>query len=252
MVIMKREKQAEQIQQNKSLKQKKRTKKIVIIVLAVVFALVLIGFAWYYFQLHRSANSEKREVMSPYYLYLVDQNGTDSLNLTIGNLHPGETKQIVFGVTNKAPDGESEVAYPISKDSNFHYEMELAYTQNLPLNYQVYELQKTESGTFQKTLLTQKAGSEEISNKKNEEMYGENAEDIVNYGKYQIYDKDGGGTALSLTTKINQGNVDFDLDYFMVELTWQEGIQFSDYLKETDLVYIIVNAMQLEPEESTQ
>lgn len=248
---MKQEKQAEQIQQNKCLKQKKRTKKIVIIVLAVVFALVLIGFAWYYFQLHRSANSEKREVMSPYYLYLVDQNGTDSLNLTIGNLHPGETKQIIVGVSNKAPDGESEVAYPISKDSNFHYEMELAYTQNLPLDYRVYELQKTESGDFQKTLLTQKAESEEISNKNNEEMYGEHAEDIVNCGKYQIYDKDAGGTALSLTTKVNQGNVDFDLDYYMIELKWQDGIQFSDYLQETDLVYIIVNAMQLEPEEST-
>ena len=189
--------------------------------------------------------------MSPYYLYLVDQNGTDSLNLTIGNLHPGETKQIVIGVSNKAPDGESEVEYPISKDSNFHYEMELAYTQNLPLDYRVYELQTTESGTFQKTLLTQKAESEEISNKKNEEMYGENAESIVNCGKYQIYDKDAGGTALSLTTKVNQGNVDFDLDYYMIELKWQDGIQFSDYLKETDLVYIIVNAMQLEPEEST-
>lgn len=246
-------KQEKEIQKDKSQRQKKRTKRVVIIVLAVVFVLVLFGFAWYYFQFHRSVKSENREVMSPYYLYLVDKNGTDSLNLTIGNLHPGETKEIVIGVSNKAPNGESEAAYPISKDSSFHYEMELAYTQNLPLEYKVYELQKTESGDFQKksaNQLTQKEGSEEISKKKNEEMYGENAENIVNYVKYQIYDKDAEGTDLSLTAKVNQGNVDFDLDYYMIELKWQEGIQFSDYLKETDLVYIIVNAMQLEPEES--
>ena len=253
---------------------KKISKKLVATAIVEVCILMMMSFAWYYYQSHRKVVSEEREVMAPYYLYLVDETGEDFFSLTVGNLHPGEVKQIILGVTNKKPNNDGGISYNVGKDSIFDYELELAYTQNLPLEYKVYELQKQETetndsitikgidsegnekviGIFNKTLLNQKAGANEISLKNNQEMYGsDNVESTVNLGQYDIYDTGAGGTSLNLETKVNSGGeVTFDLDYYLIELEWKDGIDFSDYLKETDLVYVIVKAMQLEPEEVAQ
>ena len=255
---------------------KKISKKLVATAIVEVCILMMMSFAWYYYQSHRKVISEEREVMAPYYLYLVDETGEDFFSLTVGNLHPGEVKQIILGVTNKKPNNDGGISYNVGKDSIFDYELELAYTQNLPLEYKVYELQKQENGEatndsitiegidsegnekvigiFNKTLLNQKAGANEISLKNNQEMYGsDNVESTVNLGQYDIYDTGAGGTSLNLETKVNSGGeVTFDLDYYLIELEWKDGIDFSDYLKETDLVYVIVKAMQLEPEEVAQ
>ncbi|MDD6069478.1 MAG: hypothetical protein PUC12_01505 [Clostridiales bacterium] len=249
-------------------RKKKIRKRLIAAAVVEVCILMMMSYAWYYYLSHRKVYSGERDVMSPYYLYLVEPNGTDALNLTVGNLHPGETKQIIVGVCNKEPGGES-TSYEIGKDSKFNYEFELAYTQNLPVNYIVYELTETQEDAagnitvewsdgnqtiqkqFTKTALTPKGDSESISKKNNEEMYGEKVSTTVNQGKYDIYDKAANGNAFDLTTTVaTDGTVGFDLDYYMIEINWQDGINFSDYLKETDLVYVIVKAMQLEPEEA--
>lgn len=236
--------------ENQSQKvKKKRSKKLLIVIMVGVCLLLMIGFAWYYYLSHRQVMSEQREVMPPYYLYLVDEKGTDQLQLTIGNLHPGETKQVVFGVSNKNPEGGSGDSYTISKNSKFNYELELAYTQNLPVTYKVYALTKAEgSGNDTKKALTAVSKSSELTNKNNNKMYGDKVGDTVNLGKYDLYNKTSGAD-FDLATKVENGVVTFDLDYYMIEITWKDDIRFSDYLKETDLVYVIVNAMQLEPEE---
>ena len=94
---------------------------IVAMTLVMVLILALVTYAWFTLLQKRKINSEERDVMTPYYLYLVDKNGTGSLNLTVGNLHPGETKQIVIGVTNQKPGDAGGTDYKIAKDSSFQY-----------------------------------------------------------------------------------------------------------------------------------
>lgn len=245
---------------------------IVALALVMVLILALVTYAWYTLLLTRRVNSKERDVMQPYYLYLVEPNGTDSLRLSVGNLHPGETKQIMIGVTNQKPNNEGGVSYQIGKNSSFHYDLELAYTSNLPLNFQVYALTETDQASgestytakwtdqskqsvtknYEKTLLTKNGdSSKQLTDKNNSEMYGaDNVEQTVNQATYDVYDKNG-DTDFQLSTKIDEnGDVTFDLNYYLIELSWQNDISFPDYLKETDLMYVMVNAMQLEPQES--
>lgn len=255
-----------------SNKIEKSRKKIVAITVLIVFNLLLLSFAWYYYQTHFNFKTEEREVMPPYCLYLVEPNGTDKLQLTIGNLHPGETKQVVVGVSNDAPQ-ESTGSMSISRNSRFNYELELAYTKNLPVNYKVYALEKVENANpesaqgsnivvvefetndnqvveqvFKGTLLNKNDNaSSELTYKNNEEMY--NQVSVVNMGQYDVYDNTN-NIGFELTTSTDEaGTVTFDLDYYMIEIEWQNDISFADYLKETDLIYVMVKALQLEPEE---
>lgn len=245
---------------------------IVAMALVMILILVAVTYTWYTLLQNRMANSEERDVMTPYYLYLVDKNGTDSLKLSVGNLHPGETKQIMIGVTNQKPNNEGGVSYQIGKNSSFHYDLELAYTSNLPLNFTVYALTENDEASgesaytatwtdkdshsvtkkFQKSLLNRNDGtSTTLTEKNNKEMYGEDKVDqTVNTATYDVYDKNGEADFQLKTTVGEDGKVSFDLNYYLIELSWQNDISFPDYLKETDLMYVMVNAMQLEPQES--
>lgn len=245
---------------------------IVALALVMVMILALVTYAWYTLLLTRRVNSKERDVMQPYYLYLVEPNGTDSLRLSVGNLHPGETKQIMIGVTNQKPNNEGGVSYQIGKNSSFHYDMELAYTSNLPLNFKVFSLTENNEASedlayiatwkdkdnqsvskkFEKTPLTKnEVSSNNLTEKNNKEMYGEDkVEQTVNTAIYDVYDKNGDADFQLTTTVGEDGKVSFDLNYYLIELSWKDGISFPDYLKETDLMYVMVNAMQLEPQES--
>ena len=242
---------------------------LVLVAVIEVFILIVMSYAWYYYQAHRRIYSEYRDVMPPYCLYLVEPDGTSSLNLTVGNLHPGETKQIIVGVSNKPPGDSGDDNFKISRDSGFNYEFELAYTKNLPVSYKVYELHKTDTEgantvrakwldsdnrtvtqLFDRTALARnEAASAALTDKNNTEMYGaDNITATVNLGQYDVYDKTS-GASFDLTTVVNGAEVEFDLDYYMIEIEWQEDITFSDFLKETDLVYVNVKALQMEPKE---
>ena len=92
--------------------------------------LVLTGtMAWYVLDAIREVDSKDTEVMTPYLLYLLNPTDEESLALTVGNLHPGETKQAVICVSSQRPEDIGIMT--ISKDSEFSYELELAYTENL-------------------------------------------------------------------------------------------------------------------------
>jgi hypothetical protein len=41
----------------------------------------------------------------------------------------------------------------------------------------------------------------------------------------------------------------YEYDYYLIEIKWQDINNFDDYKKETDLVYVVVNAKQPRPVE---
>lgn len=248
----------------------------ILAVMLCVLGFSMVSFAWYYRKTHKEAETEGREVMVPYYLYLLDDSESTSFQLAVGHLHPSETKSVIVGVSNKAV-GQSGVTYPVGRSSEFDYELELAYTPNLPMDYKIYELMETdapetqgdpsvieienENGVIrylkpvasdgQVNPLEISDDSDLVTRNNNEEMYGVGAEPstVVNYIQYDVYRQDAVGASLSLSTKSRDDSTDYDLDYYLIELKWQDGIVFDNYLKETDLVYVIVKALQPEPKE---
>ena len=266
---------------NKTAKQRKkklnRKQFLVLVIMLSVMLIMLISFAWYYFKVDKEVDSEEADVMAPYYLYMLDGEG-NSLSLSIGSLHPGETKQVVIGVSNKPASGDAD--YLVGKNSSFDYKMALAYTQNLPITYKVYELLKTENADPEFTvkepsgevvelekneMSKDEEKSNELTEENNTEMYQDEAEvkagksvnEIVNYVQYDLYPYDSGSagdsdeskTTLSLKTVVdNNGTTSYEMDYYLIEMEWKDEIEFSNFIKETDLIYVIVDAVQPEPE----
>ena len=73
-------------------------------------------------------------------------------------------------------------------------------------------------------------------------------EGVFNTGKYILYQYDSQNVAMGLEYKYDDdGNAQYEFDYYLVEISWQADVTFNDYTKETDLVYVVVNAKQPEP-----
>ena len=234
-------------------------KALIINILLVVAMAMMVTGAWYVINSGRKVESEKTDVMTPYFLYLLNPDDEKSLSVSIGNIHPGEVKQIVIAVSSKNED--IDLSYDIAKDSDFEYQLELAYTENLPIDYRVYELEKDDAGDvtvddnygnsimkFSKlsdTALT----SVDVSEARWEDMYGSDREGIVNLGRYELFEKGSNGSAMQLLSIVeDNGDVIYDMDYYLIEIVWDSD-DFSAYSKETDLVYIIVKALQPRPTE---
>lgn len=273
----------------KPVRGKIERRKVLLVTSLLLVVIMLAGtLAWYVLNAIREIDSKDTEVMTPYLLYLLDPLDEESLVLTVGNLHPGETKQVVLCVSSKRP--EDIGIMEISKDSEFSYELELAYTQNLAVDYHVYELELVQDGQGEgrsdpasnssgDIILVQDAEGEnakkfrkasdgtmlkkavpDVSLDRQKEMYGEEESSragIVNLGQYDLYKKDAGNEDLKLNTKVSveNGEIQYDKDYYLVEIKWKEqdgkgnAILFDHYRKETDLVYVIVKAIQPRPEE---
>ena len=261
-----------------------RRKAWLMLCLSCVILMLTGTMAWYVLDAIREVDSKDTEVMTPYLLYLLNPTDEESLALTVGNLHPGETKQAVICVSSQRPEDIGIMT--ISKDSEFSYELELAYTENLAVDFHVYELEQVEAGNGsqgsnafivvedengQNQKQFKKAGSGvelekadlNINEKRQEEMYGgteETRKEIVNLGQYDLYQTDANDEMLKLNTNVSvqNGQVTYDKDYYLIEIQWKEtngsgeAIHFEDYRKETDLVYVIVKAMQPKPEEETE
>lgn len=264
--------------EHRKRKKGKINRKVLLTVTVVICVFLSISLAWYYYNTRRVANSEDREVMVPYYLYLLDENRSDYFQLQVLNMHPDEKKQVIVCVSNEDKDG-SQLSYSIGRSSVFNYELEMAYTQNIPLDYTIYELEKvdasmasdtdvfvTSGNNYWRKKKTQTSDSgavlplqpeETLSNEKtasyNTEMYGEDyATQVENIAKYQIYQKDAEGEQFKLTTTLNGTIPQYEHHYYMIEIQWDDNIRdFNQYLKEVDLVYVIVKAVQPEPEEKT-
>lgn len=237
-------------------------KKTISTIVGIVVLMMSIGFAWFYYS-DRITENAPIDITTSYSLYLLNADASDYMQLTVSNLHPGESKQIIFCVSSKKPAGSGDDTgdIQVNKKSTFDYNIELAYTQNIPVNYKIYSLKEAESGdtdvivsknadnTFTRW---KKDGSaltsdDSVTQDRRTKMYGDNTDGIVNKGMYEIYDKDFYNEPLQLkTADENQ----FTNDYYLMEINWNdEIIDFSKYSKETDLFYMIVKALQPKPEE---
>lgn len=216
-------------------------------------------FAWYKLADAKRAQNESPEVMTPYNLYLLKPNATDSLQFAVGNLHPGEIKQTVICVSNKRPDdsGDDDRA-EMAEDSAFEYDLMLVHTDNLAVDYQIYPLERhdnpgkvpeggiiMEDDTKDKYYWTKTGNPPEAlqGEDKTDEMRaqtGTDAAGIVNAGTYWLSDDD--------TMELTYQNSSYEYDYYLVEITWKQNVSdFDAYKKETDMVYVVVNAKQPRP-----
>ncbi len=236
-------------------------KKVILFSIGLVLIMAMgVTFAWYTRKENIKATREGVEVMTPYFLYLLNPGTTDSLQYTIGNIHPAETKQTVICVSNKKPDDVDDDSIDIARVSDFTYELEFITTNNMDVNYEIYELDVhslAEGESAPQDAITMpevkdaywtKKGDaligQDTSAQRHTEVFGtESPNGVVNRGSYTLYANDSQGKALHLT--YSGGN--YDYDYYLIEVDWNDDTSFERSLKETDVNYVVVNAMQPKP-----
>lgn len=245
---------------------KKRIKKIISVLLVL---LVLSGtvYGWFVYMSSTEADRDDVEVMPPYFLYLLNPGDTNTLQFAVGNLHPGETKRVIICVSNKTPDNVVGSYFDIAKDSDFEYELEFIQTNNLEVNYDFYHVERRELGNdyelsadeymvpevpgyYFKKVGAKLEGTNTTEERRNSVFGGADVTDVVNNGTYTLYSTYSDDEHLHLTYVAEQKK--YDYNYFMIEISWKDGALFSENSKETDLLYVVVNAMQLRPEKETQ
>ena len=258
-----------------------------VLIWSAIVAILIVStstFAWYTVK-KREADSAPAEVMKPYYLTLLNPSETDLLQLSVGNLFPGETKQVVFCVSNR--DNESNSAMEMGV-SEFDYSIEMIYTENLALIYNIYELEKAEGvtegnvpdgiiialdtlagtgedSTSEITYWNKIVSASSIDGKpaalKGTDVSSTRHSQVgitgteINAGKYISYaktDKGGESGTESIDNNLHLSPVEngYDAQYFVLEIEWQDGAasNFEKYEKETDMIYLLVEAIQPKPE----
>lgn len=243
----------------------KKQNKTIVLSVCILLCLAAAGgtFAWYLREDAKRAKAEEANVMAPYNLYLLNPNATDSLQIAVGNLHPGEIKQTVICVSNKIPENyEGDDRSELAKDSEFGYDLMLVHTDNLAVEYNVIPLVRNdikegedlpedsiimEDDTKDK-YYWMKDGSAAACTDLTADMrsrVGTDGEGIVNAGTYSLYDDD--GMKLKYTYSADGGS--YEYDYYLIEIKWKNIDDFDAYKKETDMVYVVVNAKQPRPVE---
>lgn len=261
-----------------------KKKKIVVLSVCICLALALMGgtLAWYKREDAKRARTGGATVMAPYNLYLLNPNAEDSLQFAVGNLHPGETKQTVICVSNQRPKDytgdESDMA-ELAKDSEFGYDLMLVHTENLAVNYTLYPLKRKNIGDKEleeddivmdddtkdryywnknwdsngkPIILFDEDFTDTMREKVGivKENYG--GELPVNSGVYQLYSDGFEGNDMRLGYKVDEDEDEdedaYAYDYYLIEIKWNDDMRdFDEYRKETDMVYVVVNAKQPRP-----
>lgn len=266
----------EQEHRNQTKKKRRKVKPIFVILILIVFIIVGATFTWFLFTEDNQGDRKDVQIMTPYFLYLLNPDDTHSLQFSVGNIHPGETKQIVICVSNKKPVDVQDGSIDIARESKFNYDLQFLYTENLPVNYDLYELQKYElpgnsdveddwiivegiDGVYWKKSTGQlnADGTEkpltvtkDVTSERLESVFGtDSPEGVVNKGKYLLYQYDGQAESQPLGLEYKDDTYEFD--YYLIEISWKDGVIFNDYTKETDLLYVVVNAKQPEPKAQT-
>ena len=257
-------------------------KPIIVSVLITIFLALSASYSWYFFTKDNHADTKELNIMTPYFLYLLNPDESNTLEFSVGNIYPGETKQIVICVSNKRPVNETDDnVVDIARDSYFEYDLEFIYTQNIPVNYTIYELKKNtldigeqvadggivveeiEDAYWTKVInegeedaialkSTQELDEYNISIDRWQEVFDNENPQIVNRGQYNVYKQDSNGVNLGLTYEYDtENNIEnYEYDYYLIEISWQdEEMKFSKYTKETDMLYVIANSKQPQPKE---
>lgn len=264
----------------KTNKKRRIKRPVAVVLILLVFVMVGATFTWYLFTKDNKGDRKDVQIMTPYFLYLLNPDDKTSLKFSVGNLHPGETKQIVICVSNKKPEDVQDGSIDIARESKFNYDLEFVYTENLLVNYDIYELQKYELKENQDieddfifvkdidnaywkksegryTTGTDDKGNEiripeplsvtrDVTEERVNSVLGADT-DAVNKGKYLLYKEDGQADPQPLGLEYKDGKYEFD--YYLIEMSWKDDVKFTDYTKETDLIYVVVNAKQPKPKE---
>lgn len=255
---MKQEKKQQKKKARRLFHMKKRTRmQLLAITSLVLLFLIASSFAWYTVRL-REGWSREREVMDPYCLYLRDKDDRVSAELSVNNLSSGEVKEIPFCVSN-APNTGSGI---VMGGGEFDFDLELIYTENMPLTYRILELRQQDSSKpspFEDpTALKYEVNGTEVTDIRHGEVFAglSSLSDIVNKGKYRLYEKEGAapGTPeseignLHLSTGTDGGGgTTYSTRYFLLQITVPEVLDFQKYNKETDVIYIVATAKQPRP-----
>lgn len=216
-----------------------------------VLMLFGISFAWFT-KVERTADSKTTSVMAPYYLTLLNPSETAVLELSIGNLMPGRTKQILFCVSNK--DNELDEMMNMG-GADFDYSMELIHTDNLALDYTLYELEKATEGDADIVAedavegeptywdIGTKFSWTDVSTQRYKQL-GLTGDEL-NSGTYMSYEKNDNNDF-----HLSDDGSGYDSQYFLLEIEWQEDAvnNFENYDKETDMIYVLVKALLPKPE----
>lgn len=253
----------------KSSKKKKKKKPVIIAAVVTMLLAMVATFSWYLFNKDSHADTKDIKIMTPYFLYLLNPDDKTSLQFSVGNIHPGEVKQVVICVSNKKPDDVSDGSVDIARESKFNYDLEFVHTENLKVNYDIYELQKDSytdtadipssgilvdgvDGAYWTKMETDgnvnplTPTKDETTSRLNT-VFPEGTDGVFNKGKYLLYQYDSNGVQMGLEYKDNGTDKKYEFDYYLVEISWEKNVNFSEYTKETDLLYVIVNAKQPKP-----
>ena len=253
----------------KSSKKKKKKKPVIVAAVVTMLLAMVATFSWYLFNKDSHADTKDIKIMTPYFLYLMNPDDKTSLQFSVGNIHPGEVKQVVICVSNKKPDDVSDGSVDIARESKFNYDLEFVHTENLKVNYDIYELQKDSytnkadipsngilvdgvDGVYW-TKMETGGNTNPLTHTKDETtsrlntVFPEGTDGVFNKGKYLLYQYDSNGVQMGLEYKDDGTDKKYEFDYYLVEISWEKNVNFSEYTKETDLLYVIVNAKQPKP-----
>lgn len=257
-----------------TIKKKKHRKIKPVFIVAMLIVVLIVGgtYTWYYYHNENQGDRKDVKIMTPYFLYLLNPDSKTSLEFTVGNIHPGETKQIVICVSNKKPEDVTEDFVDIARESKFNYDLQFLYTENLPVDYKIYELTKStyddvtnipDTGIVvegvDKTYWEKSTGkldangnpqpleiTKDVTNERHQSVFGDtDVTNIINKGKYLLYQYDGQKESQPLGLEYKNGQ--YEYDYYLIEINWKDDVNFNDYTKETDLLYVVVNAKQPKP-----
>lgn len=190
----------------------KRNMFLSVAVMCILSAAVCV-FAKFYKEY--SARTESNPVIADYYIDLLGADKSSPLveKLSIENLNPGETKDIVIYIANgtEEEDGSKRLS-----DVAMEYKLRFVHTGNLPLTY----LLKDEAGN-------ELAGTAEPYDEENPYY---NGGDRMEYPSREmgVYD-------------------DITYQKYTVTISWDRSDNDAKYVKEIDVLYLVVDAAQQEP-----
>lgn len=207
-------------------------KKVIGLLMLLILVMILLPTAaWFSFKSERDVNTGEINITAPYRLYLSDSKEKKTFSLSIGNLHPGQTLNVPFCVTND-PEGmnvtEEEKNLP---KAEFQYQLELARTTNIPLTYTLFPAKKLDNDMVQ--IDGEPISGTDITGEQQVEAYGDSLASAYNKGIYTRF-KTNDTHKMEITVNSNQ----YDYVYYILKVEFSAEISLKDYEKETDLIYL--------------
>lgn len=202
-------------------------REIVCVAASVILALSVGAYAWF------ASNSLRyffgvKPITQAYTLYLTDSKDKRPLELRT-KIPPnmGSRQEVVFKVKGKASEGD------IDNEEKIDYELEMNYTENLPVIYDLYKYDGSDYVLLENY-------STAITSERRRQAYVDGGYNLslvnpYNYGMYRQY-YDGANAFFSM----ENGNP----DVYKIVISWDlnkvnNPYDLTEYNKETDLIYIV-------------